>query len=281
MSDARTTLARSGLASTALEGLIAADRYVEPRLMLGGPALLPIRREPKSVSERISELLAGEQFDVIDEKDGFALGQATRDGYVGWIEAAYLAPFEALPTHRVLALRAPTFVAPDIRSPLMHMLSMNALVTPWRTEGSLVEARGMGWMPASHLAPIGEAFSNDPASVALQFLGTPYLWGGRSSLGLDCSGLIQQALYACGRSCPRDSDMQQAVGAPLDIGLDLKGLRRNDTVFWKGHVGIMLDAERLLHANAFHMRVEIEPLAEAVARIEAAGNGPPAAFRRL
>ncbi|MFV4649108.1 C40 family peptidase, partial [Mycobacterium tuberculosis] len=104
---------------------------------------------------------------------------------------------------------------------------------------------------------------------------------GRDSLGLDCSGLIQQALYACGRACPRDSDMQQALGAPLDIGADLSGLNRNDLVFWKGHVGIMLDAGALLHANAHHMATAREPLAEAVARIEAAGSGAPTAFRRL
>jgi hypothetical protein len=264
-----------------LEGVIAAERYAVTVRKSVGPALLPVRREAKSASERISEVLCGERFDVLEERDGFAFGQATRDGYVGWVEADYLAPLGDPPTHRVVALRTPTFVAADIKSPLIHMLSMNALVTPWHTQGPLVEVRGIGWMPASHLAPIGEGFTIDPASIAERFLGVPYLWGGRSSLGLDCSGLIQQALYACGRACPRDSDMQQALGAPLDVRADLNGLMRNDLVFWKGHVGIMLDSDHLLHANAHHMATAPEPLAGAVSRIEAAGGGRPAAFRRL
>jgi cell wall-associated NlpC family hydrolase len=114
-------------------------------------------------------------------------------------------------------------------------------------------------------------FAGDPAAVALSFLGAPYQWGGRESLGLDCSGLVQQALYACGQACPRDSDMQAALGQAVERG----ALRRGDLVFWKGHVGMMLDGERLLHANAFHMQVQVEPLAQAIARI-----GEPTAYRR-
>ena len=127
-----------------------------------------------------------------------------------------------------------------------------------------------------HLAPIGAGFETDAAGVALRFLGAPYLWGGRESLGLDCSGLVQQALAACGKACPRDTDMQAGIGVAVAPG----DLARGDLVFWKGHVGMMLDAERMVHANGHHMATVVEPLAEAIARIEAAGYGPPTAYRR-
>jgi cell wall-associated NlpC family hydrolase len=126
------------------------------------------------------------------------------------------------------------------------------------------------------LSPIGR-FEDDPAEVAARFVGTPYQWGGRESLGLDCSGLVQQALYACGRSCPRDTDQQALLGREVALG----DLTRGDLVFWRGHVGMMMDARNLLHANAHFMAVVIEPLDEAVTRTEAAGGGAPTGYRRL
>jgi cell wall-associated NlpC family hydrolase len=174
-------------------------------------------------------------------------------------------------------LRTFVFSQPSIKSPPNLRLSQNALVTVETFEGHFAELSTGGWSPRRHLAVLGEV-ETDPAAVALGYLGAPYLWGGRDSIGLDCSGLVQQSLYACGLSAPRDSDMQAKLGASVDR---IEDLERNDLVFWRGHVGLMLDADRLIHANAHHMAAAIEPLAEAMARIRAAGGGEPTAFRRL
>jgi cell wall-associated NlpC family hydrolase len=230
-------------------------------------------------AEQVDELLFGEGFAVLETDGEFVFGQAMRDGYVGWVEAALLGDPGPSPTHRISALAALAFDEPSIKAPVVHRLSLNALAAVEAREGRFLKLHGSGWVVEQHLAPIG-VFTDDPAAVALLFLGTPYLWGGRSSDGLDCSGLVQQALYACGFACPRDSDQQQALGAMLDAR-DLSVLERNDLVFWAGHVGIMLDGARLLHANADAMRVSIEPIREAVARIAAAGSGAPSALRRL
>jgi len=279
--DPRTTLAHADLASSALEGLVASARYVPPTPMQATAARAPILLAPDADAEQADELLFGEGFDVLEAKAGFLFGQATRDGYVGWVEADLLGDPGPPPTHRIVAPATFAFLEPSIKTPVVHRLSLNALVCAEAREGRFVKAHGSGWIVETHLSPIGGAFADDPASVAERFLGVPYLWGGRSADGLDCSGLVQQALYACGRACPRDSDQQQALGEGLEIGEGLSGPRRNDLVFWRGHVGIMLDGARLLHANAHAMAVAVEDLAEAVARIGAAGSGAPSTFRRL
>jgi hypothetical protein len=283
--DPRVTLACPDLAAVALEGLLAAERYAAPRLMQVQAASAAIRKAPDAHAEQWDQLLFGETFQVLEEKDGWSWGQADRDGYVGWVDLRCLTSEVLRPTHWVGVIRTYGFAEASIRAPVLGMYSLNALVTVAEEDGDadikyFKLARG-GHVAIHHLSPIGEHLAQDPAGVAERFLGAPYLWGGRDSLGLDCSGLIQQALYACGRACPRDSDMQQALGAPLDVGADLKGLKRNDLVFWNGHVGIMLDPERLLHANGHHMATTAEPLADAVARIEAGRGGEPVAFRRL
>jgi hypothetical protein len=224
----------------------------------------------------MDQLLFGEVFDVIEEEGGFLWGQARRDGYVGFVEAAALAPADLVPTHRVSAIRSYAFAGPSIKTRAWGPFSMNALVTVEAVEGRLARVAGAGWIAVEHLTPIG-VFARDPAAVAEAYLGAPYLWGGRESLGLDCSGLVQQALLACGRACPRDTDMQQGLGRAISRG----EFGRNDLVFWKGHVAIGLDPERILHANAHHMAVAIESLEGAIERIKAAGSGEPAAFRRL
>jgi len=153
---------------------------------------------------------------------------------------------------------------------------MNALVAVEAQEGRLCKVAGAGWMAAEHLSPVG-VFETDLAGVAERFLGTPYLWGGRESLGLDCSGLVQAALFACGLACPRDADQQASLGHEIAA----KDFGRGDLVFWRGHVAIGLDEARVVHANGHHMMVAIEPLETALGRIEAAGVGKPTAFRRL
>ncbi len=269
--DPRNTLLRGGVAAADLEGLVAAERYVETRRMQVSAFVAPIRRAPAPDAEQLDQLLFGEAFEVLEERDGFALGQAPRDGYVGFVDVEALSAPVLAPTHRVAALRSYLFAEPDIKSAVTGLVSMNALVTTEAVEGRLVRVARGGWIAASHLAEVGSGFASDWAGVAERFRGAPYLWGGRESLGVDCSGLVQQALYACGRACPRDTDQQRTLGAEVERA----ALRRGDLVFWPGHVGIMLDGARLLHANAWHMAVAVEPLAEAIVRI-----GEPSALRR-
>ena len=269
--DPRLTLARPDLASAALEGVVRAERFAETTAMRLVIPAAAVRAAPSVDAEQVDQLLFGELFEVLELAEGFAWGQAARDGYVGWVEAAALSGRDLAPSHRVSALRTFSYLEPSIKAPSRGPFSLGALVTVAETEGALTRVEGGGWIPTAHLAAIGADFA-DPVETALRFLGTPYLWGGRDSLGVDCSGLVQQALYAAGRACPRDTDLQAALG----VAIGPAALGRGDLVFWRGHVGMMLDARRLLHANAHHMAVAIEPLNEAVARI-----GDPTGCRRL
>jgi len=269
--DPRVTLARADLADAALEGLVRADRFAPAKPYRCAVPVTAIRRAADPAAEQWNQLLFGETFAVIEIGDGWAWGQAARDAYVGYVWMGDLASAtEDRPhTHRVAALRAYGFSRPDIKSAPIGLYSLNALMTVQDEDGRFLKMDGSGWFVRDQLAPIG-VFETDPAGVAERYRGAAYLWGGRDSLGLDCSGLVQQAFYACGRACPRDSDMQAFMGVAM-----LAPPRRNDLVFWRGHVGMMLDETRLLHANAFHMQVNTEPLAEAIARI-----GAPTAYRR-
>ncbi len=269
MSDPRTTLAREDLADAALQGRLKAERFAPAILHHCTAAAAAIRRDPRDDAEQLDQLLFGETFRVLETGRGWGWGQAGRDGYVGHVWLRDLLPGALLPTHRISALRAYGFSRPDIKSRPLGLYSLNALVAEEAEQGRFLKAAGAGWFVREQLAPIG-AVEADPAAVAHRYLGAPYQWGGRESLGLDCSGLVQQALYACGVSCPRDSDMQAGIGAPVERA----ALARSDLVFWRGHVAMMLDAERIIHANAFHMQVSVEPLAEAIARI-----GEPTALR--
>ena len=273
--DSRVTLARGDLAARALEGVVAADAYADSQVQVAIVPAVAIRRAPDLTGEQLDQLLFGEIFEVLGEQDGFAWGQSRRDGYVGFVERAALAPAGALPTHRVAAIRTYAFAEPSIKTRAFGPYSINALVRIEAREGRFAKAAGTGWFVEDHLAPIGR-FEVDPVAVAERFLGAPYLWGGRESLGLDCSGLTQQALAACGIAYPRDTDQQERLGQPL-VAADL---RRGDLVFWKGHVAMMLDAERIIHANAHHMATAIEPLSQTRARYIAAGVGEPTAYRR-
>jgi cell wall-associated NlpC family hydrolase len=274
--DTRLTLARPDLASARLEGLVRAGRFADTKIMRLATPSAAVRAAPRADAEQVDQLLFGELFEALEWVDGFAWGQAARDGYVGWVEAAALSPRLLDSTHRVVAPRTFAFAEPSIKSPARGPFSLNALMSVTDGNGPMVLAEGAGWIAKAHLSEIGAAFE-DRASVAERFLGTPYLWGGRDSLGIDCSGLVQQAFFAAGLACPRDSDLQAKLGAPVSA----ETLDRGDLVFWRGHVGMMLDGERLLHANAHHMAVAIEPLAEATQRIAGAGGGEPTGHRRI
>jgi len=274
--DARTTPLRDGIASRALEGTVRAEVYLDATLMGCAVPAAGIHRAPDAGAEQVDQLLFGETFEAIEEEGGWLWGQARRDGYVGFVAAAALAPQPPEPTHRIAALRTYAFAEPSIKSRASGHYSMNSLVAVEAMDGRLAKVAGAGWMAAEHLAPIG-VFESDWAAVAERFLGAPYLWGGRESLGLDCSGLVQAALFACSLACPRDTDQQAGLGREI-AGADFG---RGDLVFWPGHVAIGLDAERIVHANAHHMAVAVEPLETAIARIDAAGVGQPTAFRRI
>lgn len=235
-----------------------------------------LRGFPRSDRGLDTQLLYGEAFRVLETREGWAYGQAVRDDYVGY------APEDALseaptPTHVVSVLRTLVFPEPDIKVTPMLALSMNAQVAVASTEGRFAKLTEGGFVPAAHVVPLGTP-APDYAGTAELFLGAPYWWGGRSSVGLDCSGLVQMVLERAGIDAPRDTDMQEkTLGEALPAGAPLA---RGDLVFWKGHVGIMLDAARLIHANAHHMAVAIEPFAEAQARIAAAG-APVTSLKRL
>jgi cell wall-associated NlpC family hydrolase len=277
MSDPRVTLARPDLAAEPLEGLVAATRYQPLRRLGVMVPVAPVWRAPDPTSERVDELIFGEAFDALEEVGDFVWGQARRDGYVGFVRAADLTPSLAAPTHRVSALSSFAFAEPSIKAAAIGPFSLNALVAIADENGDFARAQNGAWFWQGHLAPIGLGFESDWAGAAERFLGAPYLWGGRTSLGIDCSGLVQQAVYACGHACPRDTDQQARLGRSVSR----EQLQRGDLVVWRGHIGLMLDETRLLHANAHHMAVTIEPLVDAVARVAASPTGAPTTFRRL
>jgi cell wall-associated NlpC family hydrolase len=275
--DPRTTPLRDGVAARALEGLEPAEVYLDAKPMTCAVPAAGIHRVADVGSEQMDQLLFGEVFEALEEEaNGWVWGQARRDGYVGFVQAAYLAPAGRAPTHRVAAIRTYAFEGPSIKSRALGCYSINSLVAVEKIEGRLAKVAGTGWMTADHLSPIG-VFESDPVAVAERFLGAPYLWGGRESIGCDCSGLVQQALFACGRACPRDTDQQAELGEA--IGRQAFG--RGDLVFWKGHVAMGLDGDTIVHANGHHMMTAVEPLDGAIARIEAAGYGAPTGYRRI
>lgn len=275
--DPRLTLVRDGLADLRLQGQIPAERFARTRACTIISPSAPLTGASDPAAERASELMFGEGFDVLSEDGEYAFGQTARDGYVGFVQKAALRQGAPSPRWRVSALRTYAFAEPSIKSAAIGPFSRNALIEADRSEGRFVHAIGAGWFVREHLAPIGR-FDADPARLALDYRGTPYLWGGVSSLGLDCSGLVQQALRACGRACPRDSDQQRSLGRAIE---PQDGLARGDLVFWPGHVALLTGPDEIVHANAHHMAVVREPLAEAVARIKRATGSDPMAWRRL
>ncbi|MBY0448802.1 MAG: C40 family peptidase, partial [Hyphomonadaceae bacterium] len=245
--DKRTTPARPDLAARHLEGLVQAERFVEGVDYQCSAGVAPIRRAPAGDAMQEDQLLFGEVFTVYEERQGWGWGQSGRDQYVGYVAMEALSAPLLAPTHRIRALRTYCFSQPDLKSAPLFLLSMNAKVTAQEQRDRYIKIARAGWVFEGHLAALHE-HAPDWVAEAERFLGAPYFWGGRESLGLDCSGLVQSALEAAGVLAPRDADMQEALGEALPLRLE--ELRRGDLVFWKGHVGIMLDGERLLHANA-------------------------------
>ncbi len=241
----------------------------------------PLRPRPDPSAGIDTELVFGETVECWDAGEGFAYVRAERDGYVGYMSDAALEPVAGAATHRVRELRTFIYAGPSIKVPDPLLIPQGAQLTVvGEKDGFAVLDRG-GYAYAAHLEP-ADARAKDYIAVAERYEGTPYLWGGRTSLGLDCSGLVQNALGMAGVAAPRDSDLLEAF-FPVEVPVSAAfgGLTRGDAVFWKGHVGLMRDATTLLHANGHHMATVSEPLAEAAARILAKSFGPITSIRRL
>jgi cell wall-associated NlpC family hydrolase len=270
--DPRLTPARPDLAAKYLEGHVEAARFVDGETLEIADGVTAVRREPFAGAMLDSQALRGERVTIYDRnEEGWAWGQLDGDGYVGWFSDLALYPPGPMPTHKVTALRTFLFPGPSIKLPPMDTLPLGARVAVIKTTDAFAVTSTGHYIPSQHVAAL-DMVEPDFVAVAERFVGTPYLWGGKSSLGIDCSGLVQVALTAAGIGCPRDSDMQESgLGRALSEA-EMQQPRRGDLIFWKGHVAIVRDAATIVHANAHHMATAIEDRVGAIARIGAAGN---------
>lgn len=250
--------------------------------------IAPLYRKASRRSAQETQLLYGHQFDIYSQSEGWAWGQARSPikgskikGYVGYVQTKYLEAHKARANHVVSALKAPIFVAPDIKSHIMQSLPLGALLKGQGRHPTFVQIGAGGYVHRKHLHKRSEDLEiTDFVTIAEMYMGLPYIWGGLSSEGLDCSGLVLSSLRAIGDDAPRDADMMEA-GLGYDLPIRQRGLKRGDLIFWKGHVAIMQSSTRMIHANAFHMKVESELLRDGARRIEANGGGAITSIKRL
>lgn len=272
--DPRLTPANARVAARHLQGQVEATTFVDPTPARAAWTVVDLG--PETIARRDRQLVFGDVVDVYERRQGRAFVQSRKDGYVGYIPEGDLGPLQE-PTHFVSSAGTHVYASQSMKSPDLMPLTLGSQVQVTAELHKFWETPD-GFIPKKHLRPLDQPFT-DPATVAQALFGTPYLWGGNSRAGIDCSGLIQAALLACNIPCPGDSDMQhQSLGTLIPDGTPPL---RNDLYFWKGHVGIMVDDTTLLHANAHHMAVTYEPIMQAILRIEAQGSGPVLARKRL
>lgn len=277
--DRRLNVFRPDLADETLKGKIEAERFISGTPAQVAAPVIGVRPSPDMAVGIDTELLMGETVQVFERANGWAWVQADADGYAGYVPESAIGDVQA-PTHRVIVPRSFLYPSAELRKPPVAALSMGSRMTfvgEAETRGTtyLLTEKGEGVI-AAHCQPVDEAVSDDYVSVALRFLETPYLWGGRSGFGIDCSGLVQLSMAMTGKVAQRDTDMQVKS---LGVEIKREELRRGDLVFWKGHVGIMEDTETLLHANGHTMSVTRENLESAIKRIGWLYE-MPRAFRR-
>lgn len=273
--DRRVNAFRDDLADATLAATVIAARYADAARSSCIFDIAMLRSVGDASAIATSSLLFGEAFDIFEIVAGWAWGRCVHDGYVGWVPAAALAEADALPTHRITAAAALVFEHADIKSNVVGRLPLNALLIASAAEGNF-HAACRGFIHRRHLSPIASVAA-DPVVVAEGFVGSPYLWGGRTRDGIDCSGLTQAALLACGIACPRDSDQQLAsVGSPVAFA----DRRRGDLICFPGHVGILVAPDHLLHANAYWMTTLIEPLCDVIDRLQPLYSEPVLGVRR-
>lgn len=282
--DARLNAFRTDLADIRLKGKVAATHFSDPVVQQVVVAVADLRRAPRPDSPLDTQLLMGETVDVFEEAEGWCWVQAHGDGYVGYMADTALSIRTSEPTHIVAVPRTFVYPGPDMKLPTEAALSMGSKISvkgEAETRGTTyLLLSGGGAVVAKHVSPIGQVF-NDPVSVAEQFLRTPYLWGGRSGHGIDCSGLVQLCYAMCGVSLQRDTAMQRnTAGREFHPGRDGSVLQRGDLVFWNAHVAMMLDESNIIHASGHAMAVVTEDFQEALDRIGYM-YGAPTAYRRV
>ncbi len=267
MIDRRINAFREDLADEALEGKVAAKKFVKPNLGQVIQPVVSLHKKPQKGSPIDTQILMGEQVKIFEETNEWHWVQSVKDDYVGYIPAAAITKDIKQVTHRVSVPRTLIYIRPDIKAPTLGWLSMNSTISAIDSHGDFILTSTGHYLHSKHITTL-KSYTTDFVDIAKKFIETPYLWGGSSCMGIDCSGLVQTAFSAVGKNVPRDSDMQQEfLGTKISDEFNLDILKRGDLIFWKGHVGIMIDNNNIIHANGFHMKTMIEPISEAVKRI--------------
>lgn len=272
--DRRLTPANGRVAAERLRGQVQADRFVAGDAARVAVPVADLRAAPGGARDR--QLVLGDAVTVYERRDGHAFVEAAKDGYVGYLPEGDLGPPQEA-THWVAVPASHAYTVGDFKKPEAHGLVFGSQVRVIDERARFFETAEGHFIPKPHLWPLRKRFS-DPVTAAQLFFRAPYLWGGNTPRGIDCSGLVQVALLAAGIACPGDSDMQEGLGAECPDG---SALQRGDLLFWKGHVALAVDGETLIHANAHAMAVAYEPARAAIARIEAQGDGPVTHHRRI